>query len=139
VSAGSSGDTVQAVSLDFATEPARPTPLAQRILRLMQWRKEQQAAPALAQPTLAQRLLQPVMTVLETQAATGRMVLTDAQRDALVQARAALASVGLRTLDAALHTHLHAPSSHSLLPLACLAQWTLELDGLPLCAEFDTP
>lgn len=139
VSAGSSGDTVQAVSLDFATEPARPTPLAQRILRLMQWRKEQQAAPALAQPTLAQRLLQPVMTVLETQAATGRMVLTDAQRDALVQARAALASVGLRSLDAALHTHLHAPSSHSLLPLACLAQWTLELDGLPLCAESDTP
>ena len=41
--------------------------------------------------------------------------------------------------DAALHTHLRAPSSHSLLPLACLAQWTLELDGLPLCAELDTP
>jgi hypothetical protein len=138
VSAGSSGDAVQAVSLDFATEPARPTPLAQRILRLMQWRKDQQAAPVLAQPTLAQRLLQPVMTVLETQAATGRMALTDAQRDVLVQARAALASVGLRALEAAVHTHLQAPSSASLLPLACLGQWALELDGLPLGAESDT-
>ena len=138
VSAGSSGDTLQAVSLDFATEPARPTPLAQRMLRLMQWRKEQQAAPALAQPTLAQRLLQPVMTVLETQAATGRMALTGAQRDVLTQAHAALASVGLRALEAALHAHLQAPSSDSLLPLACLAQWAQELDGLPLCAESDT-
>ena len=126
------------MSLDFATEPARPTPLAQRILRLMQWRKEQQAAPVLAQPTLAQRLLQPVMTVLETQAATGRMALTDAQRDVLTQAHAALASVGLRALEAALHAHLQAPSSDSLLPLACLAQWAQELDGLPLCAESDT-
>jgi hypothetical protein len=138
VSAGSTGDVVQAVSLDFATEPARPTPLAQRILRLMQWRKEQQAAPVLMQPTLAQRLLQPVMNVLETQAATGRMALTDAQREVLAQARAAVASVGLRALEAALHAHLQAPSSDSLLSLACLAQWAQELDGLPLYAEPDT-
>lgn len=138
VSAGSTGDVVQAVSLDFATEPARPTPLAQRILRLMQWRKEQQAAPVLMQPTLAQRLLQPVMNVLETQAATGRMALTDAQREVLVQAHAALASVGLRAVEAALYAHLQSPSSDSLLSLACLAQWAQELDGLPLCTEPDT-
>ncbi len=124
---------VQAVSLDYASEPVRATPLAQRILRLVQWRKEQ-AAPAAAQPTRAQRLLGPVLDVLETQAATGRMPLTGPQAERLGAALSGIASVGLHTLASALQGHLGGPQPGGTLRLQQLCQRTVELDGLPSIA-----
>lgn len=122
---------VQAVSLDYANEAARPTPLAQRILRMVQWRKEQAAAPAASQPTLAQRLLGPVLGVLETQAATGRMPLTAAQAEQLQAALTGIASVGLHTVASSLQAHLQSPQPCGALRLQQLCQRTVELDGLP--------
>lgn len=121
---------VHAVSLDYANEAVRPTPLAQRILRLVQWRKEQ-AAPAAALPTRAQRLLGPVLDVLETQAATGRMPLTAQQSERLQAALAGIGSVGLHTVASALQGHLAAPQPAGMLRLQQLCQRTVELDGLP--------
>jgi hypothetical protein len=119
---------VHAVSFDFASEPARPTPLAQHILRLLQQRKDQ--APASAPPTLTGRLLQPVLQVLEAQAATGRMALTPAQRDQLCAAAPPIASVGWHTLGRALEAHMRRPGPDTLLRLHRLGLWMLELDGL---------
>lgn len=134
VSAAAVGDVVVPVSLDFASEPRQATPLGQRILRLLQSRKEQAVAPAMLQPTLAMRLLAPVLGALETQAATGRMPLPAYLREPLEQARPSLAAVGLRALEAALDSHLQHPTPSSLLRLACLAQWAVELDSLPSMA-----
>jgi hypothetical protein len=120
---------VQAVSFDFANEPVRRTPLAQRILRLMQLRKD--LAPATTPPTLAERLLQPVLQVLEAQAATGRMALTPTQRAQLKLAAAPIAAVGLHTLSQALEAHCTTPSPEALLRLHRLSLWVLQLDGLP--------
>lgn len=124
---------VHAVSLDYATEAARPTPLAQRILRLVQWRKDQ-ATPAATQPTRAQRLLGPVLDVLETQAATGRMPLTETQSERLHAALPGIASVGLHTVASALQHHLATPQPSGTLRLQQLCQRTVELDGLPSIA-----
>lgn len=124
---------VHAVSFDYATEAARPTPLAQRILRLVQWRKDQ-ATPAATQPTRAQRLLGPVLDVLETQAATGRMPLTETQSERLGAALPGIASVGLHTVASALQHHLNAPQPAGMLRLQQLCQRTVELDGLPSIA-----
>ena len=125
---------VQAVSLDYANEAARPTSLAQRILRIVQWRKEQAAAPAASRPTRAQRLLGPVLDVLETQAATGRMPLTAPQAERLDAALGPIRSVGLHTVAAALQAHLRAPQPAGALRLQQLCQRTVELDGLPSIA-----
>ena len=124
---------VHAVSLDYANEAARPTPLAQRILRLVQWRKDQ-ATPAAIQPTRAQRLLGPVLDVLETQAATGRMPLTETQSERLGAALPGIASVGLHTVASALQHHLATPQPAGALRLQQLCQRTVELDGLPSIA-----
>lgn len=124
---------VHAISLDYATEAARPTPLAQRILRLVQWRKDQ-ATPAATQPTRAQRLLGPVLDVLETQAATGRMPLTETQSERLGAALPGIASVGLHTVASALQHHLATPQPAGMLRLQQLCQRTVELDGLPSIA-----
>ena len=126
--------TVAPVSLDFAAEPARPSPMAERILRMLQLRREQRMAPATTAPTLSMRLLAPVLDVLDTQAATGRVALTSAQRAQQPQALPAIASVGLRSVEAALLQHCTASSAASILRLHCLCQWTLELDGLPTAA-----
>lgn len=120
---------VHAVSFDFANEPARRTSLAQRILRLMQSRKD--LAPVAAPPTLAERLLQPVLQVLEAQAATGRMTLTQTQREQLNMAAGPIAAVGLHTLSHALDTHRKTPGPETLLRLHRLSLWVLQLDGLP--------
>lgn len=120
---------VQAVSFDFANEAARRTSLAQRILRLMQLRKD--LAPVTAPPTLAERLLQPVLQVLEAQAATGRMTLTQTQREQLHTAGGPIAAVGLHTLSRALDTHCATPGPETLLRLHRLSLWVLQLDGLP--------
>jgi len=123
------GGQVQAVSFDFADEPARRTSLAQRILRLMQLRKD--LAPPVAPPTLAGRLLQPVLQVLEAQAATGRMALTQTQQEQLNRAASPIAAVGLHTLSRALDAHCAAPGPRTLLRLHRLSMWVLQLDGLP--------
>lgn len=120
---------VQAVSFDFAKEPARRTSLAQRILRLMQLRKD--LAPVTAPPTLAERLLQPVLQVLEAQAATGRMALTQTQREQLHLAASPIAAMGLHTLSRALDAHCSTPGPETLLRLHRLSLWVLQLDGLP--------
>ncbi len=123
-------ETVTAVSLDFANEPKRTTTLAGRILRLFEQRQE--TPPPLAPPALAARLLGPVAEVIETQAETGRLALTALQSEALRDALARLASVGLHTPAEALQTHLQHSSADSLLRLAWLCRLLTDIEGLPL-------
>ena len=122
---------LQAVSLDFADEAARTTSLANRILRMLEARQQQRQAAPVGAPTLAARLLAPVAEVAETQAATGRMALTAAQRQRLHDALDRAGSVGLEVLSSALRTHLAAPAAVPLLKLGFLCQLLGELDGLP--------
>jgi hypothetical protein len=122
---------LQAVSLDFADEAARTTSLANRILRMFEARQQQRQAAPVASPTLAARLLAPVTEVAETQAATGRMALTVAQRQRLHDALDRAGSVGLELLSSALRAHLAAPAAVPLLKLGFLCQLLGELDGLP--------
>jgi hypothetical protein len=122
---------LQAVSLDFAGEAARTTSLANRILRMFEARQQQRQAAPVGAPTLAARLLAPVTEVAETQAATGRMALTVAQRQRLHDALDRAGSVGLEVLSSALRTHLAAPAAVPLLKLGFLCQLLGELDGLP--------
>lgn len=67
----------------------------------------------------------------ETQAATGRMALTAAQRQRLHDALDRADSVGLEVLSSALCAHLAAPAAVPLLKLGFLCQLLGELDGLP--------
>lgn len=122
---------VQSISLDFDSEVKRSTPIGQRILQLLKLRREALQPPPTGAATLTQRLLTPVLDVLETQAATGRMRLTTLQIEALQAALPPLNSVGLHTVTQALQNHLSAPSATSTLRLHRLCQWMLELDGLP--------
>lgn len=122
---------LQAVSLDFADEAARTTSLANRILRMFEARQQQRQAAPVGAPTLAARLLAPVTEVAETQAATGRMALTVAQRQRLHDALDRAGSVGLEVLSGALRAHLAAPAAVPLLKLGFLCQLLAELDGLP--------
>ena len=122
---------IEVISLDFAAEKARPTSLANRILRLFEARRQQERAPVIATPTLASRLLAPVLDVLETQAATGRLPFTPAQSQALREAESPLISVGLDTLAAALRAYLQAPTAGGLLRLAWLGALLVEIEGLP--------
>ena len=124
------GNTLQTVSLDFASEPARRTSLAGRILRLFDARRE--APPHVAPSTLAARLLAPVIEVIETQAETGRLALTASQAQALEAARARVLSVGLDTPAEALQAHLDTPTSDSLLRLTWLCQLLADIEGLAL-------
>lgn len=121
---------LESVSLDFAQETARTTSLAQRILRMFEARRDSRALPAAA-PGLAARLLAPVVEVLETQAATGRMALTAAQAERLREAGPRIASAGLGTLAAALRSHAGAPNAAGTLRLYLLCELLAELDGLP--------
>lgn len=122
---------LQGVSLDFADEAARTTSLANRILRMFEARQQQRQAAPVGSPTLAARLLAPVTEVAETQAATGRMALTVAQRQRLHDALDRAGSVGLEVLSSALRAHLAAPAAVPLLKLGFLCQLLGELDGLP--------
>jgi hypothetical protein len=121
---------LQVISLDFAKEPARTSSLANRILRMFELRRDQ--APAAAAPTLTARLLAPVVEVLETQAATGRMAPTAAQLQRLKEAQPAIASVGLGTLASALQAQMRAPDAAATLRLYRLCELLAELDGLPV-------
>lgn len=120
---------LQVISLDFAQEPARTTTLANRILRMLEARLEQPLATAA--PTLAARLLAPVLDVLETQAATGRLLPTASQTERIERARASIASIGLDTLASALQSHLRQPDAGGTLRLYRLCELLTELDGLP--------
>ncbi len=131
---------LHAISLDFAQEQSKPTPLGQRILRMLQARLQAATsnltgttptAPRAPHARMAERLLSPVLQVLEAQASTGRMVLSASQKDTLSRAEAALESVGLHSLGTALRAHLAAPGPATLLRLHRVSQWALELDGLP--------
>lgn len=122
--------TLQAVSLDFAAEPARSTPLAGRILRLFEARSE--APPGVAAPTLVARLFAPVLEVIETQAETGRLTLAASQAAALRQAQPRIASVGLATPADALQAHLNQATPDSLLRLSWLCQLLADSESLPL-------
>lgn len=122
---------LQPVSLDFAQEAARPTSLANRILRLFEARRQQASViPVSSAAGLAERMLAPVMAVLEDQAATGRLRLTPAQAQRLQAAVAALGSVGLATLAEAVQSHLRAPDAAGVLRLGLLCELTCELEGL---------
>jgi hypothetical protein len=122
---------LQAVSLAFANEAARTTSLANRILRMFEARQQQRNAAPMGAPTLSARLLAPVIDVAETQAATGRMVLTVPQRQRLHDALDSTGSVGLDALANAIRAHLAAPAAAPLLRLGFLCQMLGELDGLP--------
>ncbi|MCK4120729.1 SWIM zinc finger family protein [Ralstonia nicotianae] len=120
---------LQVISLDFAEEPARASSLANRILRMLEARREQ--PPAVAAPMLTARLLAPVFELLETQAATGRLVPTASQAERVGRVRQPISSVGLDTLALALQAHLCNPNVSGMLRLYRLCELLTELDGLP--------
>jgi hypothetical protein len=123
------GDRLQVLSLDFETPPARATSLTGRLLRLFESRRDQ--PPAAAPATLAERLTAPVLEVLETQAATGRLALTQRQDERLQDAHRRVASVGLDTLARALAAHRRDPTPQAVLRLYRLCELVEELDALP--------
>lgn len=122
-------DRLQVLSLDFETPPARATSLTGRLMRLFELRRDRPvtAAPA----SLAQRLAAPVLEVLETQAATGRLALTHRQDERLQDAHRRLASVGLETLARSLQAHRREPTPQTALRLYRLCELVEELDALP--------
>lgn len=130
VLSGDDKGMLTSISLDFDHEAKRATPIGERILRLLKLRREASLAPATA-TSLSQRILAPVLEVLETQAATGRMALTDSQRQRLLAVQPVIDSVGWQTLAQALRGHVQHSSAPSLLRLHRLAIWLIELDGLP--------
>jgi len=123
------GDVLRVVSLDFETPPPRSTSLTGRLLRLFESRRDlpQPATPA----TLAERLTAPVLEVLETQAATGRLALTQTQDERLQDAHRRVASVGLDILARALAAHRREPTPRAALRLYRLCELVDELDALP--------
>jgi hypothetical protein len=120
------------LSLDFVTEPIRKSSLANRILRLFEARRQQTQAPSTDESTLPRRLVGPVLDVLETQAATGRMPLTETQTQQLREGLQRVRAVGLDAVDSALTEHLNNPSPSHLLRLAFVSFLAIELGGLSL-------
>ncbi|MEO6276735.1 SWIM zinc finger family protein [Roseateles sp.] len=127
-----SGDRLQVLSLDFETPPARATSLTGRLMRLFELRRDRPAAAAPA--SLAERLTAPVLEVLETQAATGRLVLTARQDERLQDAHRRVTSVGLETLARALRALRRDPTPQAALRLYRLCELVEELDALPQAA-----
>ena len=123
------GDVLRVASLDFETPPPRSTSLTGRLLRLFESRRD---LPPPAMPaTLAERLTAPVLEVLETQAATGRLALTQTQDERLQDAHRRVASVGLDILARALAAHRREPTPRAALRLYRLCELVDELDALP--------
>lgn len=125
------GRTLQVVALDVAREPERRSPLAGRILRLLQARRAGVEQRQVAAPTGVARLLAPVSEVLETQAATGRPDVTTGQREVLRRAARDLDAVGLATPATAVRAYEHRPAPDALLGLAHTLAVVRALDGLP--------
>ena len=123
------GDRLNVVSLDFETPPPRATSLTGRLLRLFESRRD--LPPPAAPATLAERLTAPVLEVLETQAATGRLVLTRTQDERLQDAHRRVASVGLDILARALAAHRREPTPRAALRLYRLCELVDELDATP--------
>ena len=123
------GDRLRVLSLDFETPPVRGTSLTARLLRMFEARRDQPPRAALA--TLAERLTAPVLEVLETQAATGRLALTGSQDERLHDAQRRVTSVGLETLAAALAAHRRESTAQGTLRLYRLCELVDELDALP--------
>ncbi|MED5621567.1 SWIM zinc finger family protein [Ideonella sp. BN130291] len=122
-------DRLQVLSLDFETPPARGTSLTARLMRLFELRRD--LPPAAAPSGLAERLTAPVLEVLETQAATGRMTLTPHQEERLQDAHRRVTSVGLEILASALQAHRREPTPRAALRLYRLCELVEELDALP--------
>lgn len=123
--------TLQVVALDVAREPERRSPLAGRILRLLQARRAGVEQRQVVAPTGVARLLAPVAEVLETQAATGRPGVTDGQGETLRRAARDLDGVGLATPAAAVRAYADRPEPPRLLALAHTLAVVRALDGLP--------
>jgi hypothetical protein len=123
------GDRLQVLSLDFETPPPRATLLTGRLMRLFELRRD--LPPSAAPAGLGERLTAPVLEVLETQAATGRFLLTAHQDERLQDAHRRVTSVGLETLARALQAHRHAPTARAALRLYRLCELVEELDALP--------
>ena len=121
---------LRTISLDFESAREQTTPLAGRILRMLKLKREASLAPVLVS-SMSQRLLAPLFEVLETQAATGRMQLTDNQRQSLQTVLPVLDSVGWQMLAQAVRVHLTMGDAASLLRAHRLASWLMELDSLP--------
>lgn len=124
---------IRPVSLDFAEEKAEKTnPLLARIKRIIGGHKA--SAPAVREPTLAARVLIPVLNVLEMLADTGRRELTEIQRETLLRQQSQANAVGLE-LPAALIGDLTSAATVSparLLRLYFVSRRCLYLDGLPV-------
>lgn len=123
------GDRLQVLSLDFETPPARATSLTGRLMRLFELRRD--LPPAAAPAGLAERLTAPVLEVLETQAATGRMPLTAHQDERLQDAHRHMTSVGLEILASAVQAHRRESTPQAALRLYRLCELVEELDALP--------
>lgn len=122
---------LQTISLDYANEAAPPKAgLGQRILRLLEKRRQQKAPPMLAAPSALARILTPLLAFLETQAALGRLVVSAADGERLQATAGALAAIGLESLRGSLMAHAAAPTAGSLLRLHYLCQRVLSMEGL---------
>ena len=122
---------LQTISLDYAHEAAPPKAgLGQRILRLLEKRRQQKAPPMLAAPSALARILTPLLAFLETQAALGRLVVSVADGERLQASAGALGAIGLETLRGSLMVHAAAPTTASLLQLHYLCQRVLAMEGL---------
>jgi len=123
------GDRLQVLSLDFETPPPRASSLTGRLLRLFESRRD--LPPPATPATLAERLTAPVLEVLETQAATGRLALTQTQDERLQDAHRRVTSVGLEILARALAAHRREPTPAAALRLYRLCELVDELGAIP--------
>lgn len=122
---------LQTISLDYAHEAAPPKPgLGQRILRLLEKRRQQKPLAPLAPASVLARILIPLLAFLETQAALGRLVVSVADGERLQATAGALGAIGLETLRRNLLAHAAAPTAGSLLQLYYLCQRLLAMEGL---------
>lgn len=124
-----SGDRLQVLSLDFEAPAARASSLRGRLTRLFELRRD--LPPTAAPVGLAERMTAPVLAVLEAQAATGRLALTECQNERLQDAHRRATSVGLDILARALQAHRLNPTPQAVLRLYRLCELVEELDALP--------
>ncbi len=122
---------LQVVSLDFAQIPPQGPSLAQRILRLLETRRQRRQLPVASRGGLGHRLLAPLLGALETQAATGRRQPAETQLQQLQETLRQLRATGIDAIAARLAAYLHAPGPAPLLRLAFVSLLAMEFDGLP--------
>ena len=129
-------DHIEYFYLDFDAFPRRKkrSTFISHIQAFMEKKTQQKALP-LAQLTLAQQLSRPILSVLETQACTGRRRLTSTQRDQLEACRQTAADLGVTLLEQSLTRYLSSDNTDymSLVKLTWLCHRLQQLQNpLPI-------